>query len=209
MLKLYIKNNCKYCEKVLIATDICPEKILIYNLDDMYDDEKEAVLKIKGNGTVPFLIKSEIEKSPLFESEEIIKYLDTKYKLSWGPDKYSAEEISYLVEELYPEFQKGIKYYYKLYFKPSFNSIVNLDSLNITEPMEPEYLNHLAEKLDNYLTKRIDNIEKLMCYSITKNDLYIYPTLVLLRSGEELCNFKLGKITQGYLREIYRLRKQH
>ncbi len=72
MQKLYIRNGCPYCKKVL---DYVKENNISLETKEITDSENASELvKYGGKQQVPFLFDSEKSIS-LYDSDEIIKYL--------------------------------------------------------------------------------------------------------------------------------------
>lgn len=76
MPTLYVKNTCYYCQKVL---DFVHTSKIDINVKDTISDPmaKEELLKLGGKRQVPFLFDP--NKTSLYESDEIIKYLRSNY----------------------------------------------------------------------------------------------------------------------------------
>jgi len=75
MIKLYIRNSCPFCKKVLTAA----EKIGLKEGKDFTVIDasagtpgREVVLQVGGKAMVPFLIDGDVS---MYESDDIIAYL--------------------------------------------------------------------------------------------------------------------------------------
>lgn len=74
--KLYYKPSCPYCQKVLFYME---ENEMELELVDISQDTKlrEELIDIGGKGQVPCLV---IDDDPLYESDDIIKWLGQNYE---------------------------------------------------------------------------------------------------------------------------------
>lgn len=73
MLDLFILESCPYCRKVM---DFMKENhIKFHKFDTINNDNVLRLLTIGGVDQVPFLYNEETEDK-IYESEEIIKYLE-------------------------------------------------------------------------------------------------------------------------------------
>jgi glutathione S-transferase len=70
-LTLYYKPQCPYCQKVLNFLKINPIELFLKNTSEDHV-AKADLLRIGGKAQVPCLM---IKDVPLYESEDIIKYL--------------------------------------------------------------------------------------------------------------------------------------
>ena len=73
MLDLYILESCPYCKKVM---DYCKtNSIKFHKFDIINKDNLEKLTLLGGKEQVPFLYNEETQEK-LYESEEIINYLE-------------------------------------------------------------------------------------------------------------------------------------
>lgn len=77
MLIVYIKDNCRYSERVLEAIDRLNLEVEIRNksTDPLWTEELE---KIQGFAEVPFLVDTDTSQH-VDESEDIVSYLEKNY----------------------------------------------------------------------------------------------------------------------------------
>ncbi len=74
MLLLYKMDGCPYCEKVLKYLE---EKSLQFRALDISDPVNlDELLHLGGDEQVPFLVDTD-HNAKMYESEEIIQYVDT------------------------------------------------------------------------------------------------------------------------------------
>lgn len=74
MLLLYILENCPYCKKVMKHLE---EKHIEFKPMDIVDPVNlDELLHLGGEKQVPFLVDTD-KNVKMYESDEIIKYLDT------------------------------------------------------------------------------------------------------------------------------------
>tara|TARA_A100001015_G_C14500982_1_gene522968 strand:+ start:223 stop:477 length:255 start_codon:yes stop_codon:yes gene_type:complete len=78
-LTLYIATSCPYC--VRVTNFMAQKKLTDINIIDTYWDplEHQRLKKQYGKSQVPLLL---INDSPLYESLDIIKYLEEQYDIS-------------------------------------------------------------------------------------------------------------------------------
>lgn len=74
MILLYILEGCPYCKKVV---NFLNEKKIEYRALDISDPvNKDELFHLGGEEQVPFLVDT-THNAKMYESDEIIKYLDT------------------------------------------------------------------------------------------------------------------------------------
>jgi len=74
MITLYVKSNCQYSARARAALDVYA---VPYTEKNISDPEAEAeLLEIGGKHKVPFMVDGDTK---LYESDAIVKYIETKY----------------------------------------------------------------------------------------------------------------------------------
>lgn len=77
MFDLYILESCPYCRKVI---DFLEDKEIPYNKFDISEnDNKLRLLALGGKEQVPFLFNEDTNEK-MYESDDIIKYLERETK---------------------------------------------------------------------------------------------------------------------------------
>ena len=74
-LNLYYKPMCPYCRKVLNHLEQTQASLTLKDIEANPENEKE-LLSIGGKSQVPCLV---IDGKALYESDDIIKYLEENY----------------------------------------------------------------------------------------------------------------------------------
>ena len=80
MIEIYIKQDCPYCHNVLRRTaELGLRQGKDFKIVNASKGSKgrEVILEVGGIGQVPFLIDG---KTHMYESEDIIKYIEEKFK---------------------------------------------------------------------------------------------------------------------------------
>ena len=77
MFDLYVLDSCPYCQKVMKFFK--DNNIAFHKFDTSNNDNALRLLSLGGKDQVPYLYNSE-SKSGLYESDDIIKYLENFLK---------------------------------------------------------------------------------------------------------------------------------
>lgn len=78
MIKLYVRFDCPYCQKVIDKIEeLTLEKDKDYELIEAGNGTpgREIVLKIGGKGQVPFMMDNKVH---MYEGDDIINYIEKK-----------------------------------------------------------------------------------------------------------------------------------
>ncbi len=78
MLRLYVRTECPFCQRVI---DYAAEHNIHLGIKNIYDEEQnlKELLQIGGKHQVPFLLDDSADIS-LYESDDIVKYLERRQR---------------------------------------------------------------------------------------------------------------------------------
>ncbi len=84
MITIYVKTGCPYCARVLGVLDT---QSIPYDMKNIADDAvMNELISLGGKRQVPFLIDEDVS---LYESQDIIDYINAKYQILKGEDSSS------------------------------------------------------------------------------------------------------------------------
>lgn len=84
MITIYVKTGCPYCARVLGVLDT---QSIPYDMKNIADDAvMNELISLGGKRQVPFLIDEDVS---LYESQDIIDYINAKYQVVQGEDSSS------------------------------------------------------------------------------------------------------------------------
>lgn len=84
MITLYVKTGCPYCARVLGVLDSQSVPYEMKNIAN--EDVARELVSHGGKRQVPFLIDEDVS---LYESQDIINYINAKYQVVKGEDSSS------------------------------------------------------------------------------------------------------------------------
>ena len=201
MLKLYMRWGCQYCIRAMLQAALIPaQEIELVVLNKQSDRD---IFYETNHGISPFMpVLEQSDGNLMQESEDIITYLQSLAGASL-PQKpiYSEAEIRGL-RDLLVELRFALQYYYKLHYHQSI-----LHKAEIA-PFPGSAVNAVQEKCDtlnNLLSKRFDNPDKLTINGISSDDFVIFAELPLLHDMRTYAKFTFGTRVQAYISEMLRL----
>lgn len=76
MLTLYYKPTCAFCRRVLAVIDRLGIQVELLDINE--DNNEAQLVALGGKSVVPYLVDSE-KNVAMYESDEIVTYLQTQY----------------------------------------------------------------------------------------------------------------------------------